>query len=125
MENKGVISSIRILREACFALLHFTFFHYHLLHLHLSVRLTHLSQHRDRCVMGHLWAKYARGIPPGIPGAMVRFMWWQRFFQTPASIPTPASIQTPGHHIHLHIFPISLTYIASSSSQYPVQSSEE
>ena len=44
-----------------------------------SVRLTHLSQHRDRCVMGHIWAKYAHGIPPGISGAGYDSSWMKYF----------------------------------------------
>ena len=39
-----------------------------------SVRVTHLSQYRARCVMGHMWAKYAHGIPPGIPWHWVWLM---------------------------------------------------
>ena len=49
-------------REVSFAPLYFPFLRF----CH-SVMVTHLSQHRDRCVMGHMWAKYAHGIPPGIP----------------------------------------------------------
>ena len=44
-------------------LLHFPF----LLSFCHSVRVTHLSQYRARCEMGHMYANYAHGIPPGIP----------------------------------------------------------
>ena len=90
------IKTLFVQREVSFAPHHFPFLRF----CH-SVRVTHLSQHRDRCVMGHMWAKYAHGIPPGIPWRWVWFMWWQR---------SQNGTQSPSLHFSFYPYPFPLIH---------------